>query len=140
MMTQLSPYLNFNGNCREAMTFYHSFLGGDLDLQIVEGSPFEAQLPPSMKHLIYHATLAKGPLILMASDMVGPDGFRQGNTISLTLNCASESEINDYYNRLIVDGKVSHALSEMFWGAIFATVTDRFGVIWMLNYDLKQNQ
>lgn len=32
MPNQLNPYLHFNGNARDAMTFYQSVFGGDLDV------------------------------------------------------------------------------------------------------------
>ena len=58
-MTQISAYLNFNGNCREAMTFYKNCLGGELSLQTVEGSPMEAGCPAGVKHQILHSSLTK---------------------------------------------------------------------------------
>ena len=68
------------------MTFYKDCLGGDLVLQTVEGSPIEVQCPAAIKHQILHASLTRGALLLMASDMVGPDGYIKGNTIALSLN------------------------------------------------------
>ena len=94
-MTQISAYLNFNGNCRDAMTFYKDCLGGELMLQTVEGSPIEAQCPAGLKHQILHSSLTKNALILMGSDMVGPGGLKKGNNISLSLSCSSEEETNN---------------------------------------------
>ena len=96
-MTQINAYLNFNGNCREAMTFYQQCLGGELTLQTIEGSTVEAQCPAAMKDQILHASLLKESLVLMASDMTGPDGFIKGNTIALSLNCSSEKEIKTFF-------------------------------------------
>ena len=89
-MAQINAYLNFDGNCREAMTFYKKCLGGELTVQTIEGSPIEFQCPVSMKHQVLHASLLKGNLVLMASDMIEPEGFIKGNTIALSLNCNSE--------------------------------------------------
>ena len=96
-MTQINAYLNFNRNCREAMTFYQQCLGGELTLQTIEGSPLEDQCPAAMKDQILHASLLKESLVLMASDMTGPDGFINGNTIALSLNCSSEKEIRTFF-------------------------------------------
>ncbi|MDP9230730.1 MAG: VOC family protein [Bacteroidota bacterium] len=137
-MTQINAYLNFNGNCREAMNFYKECLGGELALQTVEGSPIEAQCPAAMKHQILHASLMNDGLILMGSDMQGPEGFIKGNTIALSLNCSSEEEINTFFSKLSQDGKITHALTEQFWGATFGVLTDKFGIRWMLNYDKNQ--
>lgn len=134
-MTQINAYLNFNGNCREAMNFYKECLGGELSLQTVEGSAIEAQCPPAMKHQVLHASLVKDNLVIMGSDMVGPDGFIKGNTISLSLNCNSEKEIQTFFPRLSAGGQIIHPLRVEFWGAVFGVLTDKFGVRWMLNYD-----
>jgi PhnB protein len=134
-MTQINAYLNFNGNCREAMNFYKECLGGELALQTVEGSPIEAQCPPAMKNQVLHASLMKDGILLMGSDMVGPDGFIKGNTIALSLNCSSEKEINSFFSTLSRNGQIIHPLKMEFWGAIFGVFTDKFGVRWMLNYD-----
>jgi PhnB protein len=136
-MAQINAYLNFNGNCREAMNFYKDCLGGELNLQTVEGSPMEAQCPAGMKHQIMHSSLTKGEILLMASDMVGPEGFIKGNTMALSINCNSEDEIETYFSNLSSGGQVIHPLAKQFWGATFGFLTDRFGVRWMFNYDKR---
>ena len=136
-MSQINAYLNFNGNCREAMVFYQECLGGELTVQTIEGSPVEAQCPAAMKHHILHASLLKNGLVLMASDMTGPDGFIKGNTISLSLNCSSEREIKTFFSNLSSGGQITHPLEEQFWGATFGVLTDKYGIRWMLNYDKK---
>ena len=134
-MAQINAYLNFNGNCREAMTFYKKCLGGELTVQTVEGSPIEFQCPASMRHQVLHASLLKGNLVLMASDMIEPEGFIKGNTISLSLNCSSEREIKTFFSRLSSGGRITHPLEKQFWGATFGVLTDKYGIKWMLNYD-----
>jgi len=134
-MAQINPYLNFNGNCREAMTFYKHCLGAELAMQTVEGSPIEEQCPAAMKHQILHASLTKDCLLVMGSDMIGPDGFHMGTNMSLSLNCCSEEEINVFFSKLSDGGKIIHPLREEFWGATFGVFTDKFGIKWMLNYD-----
>ena len=139
-MTQINAYLNFNGNCREAMEFYKDCLGAELTLQTVEGSPAETQCPPAMKDQILHSTLQKDALILMGSDMSGAEGIIPGTNIALCINCSSEAEINGFYNKLSSGGQVIHALRTEFWGAIFGVFVDQFGIRWMLNYDKNQVQ
>ena len=69
-MIQINAYLTFNGNCREAMTFYQKCLGGELYLQTIGESPMAAQMPPQMKDSILHSTLTNGEAIIMATDCV----------------------------------------------------------------------
>lgn len=139
-MTQINAYLNFEGNCREVMSFYKECLDAELNMQTIEGSPIAAQCPAAMKDQILHASLTKDGLILMGSDMQEPGGnFVKGNNIALSLNCSSTEEINTFFTKLSEGGKVSHALTEQFWGATFGVLTDKFGIRWLLNYDKNQN-
>jgi len=134
-MTQINAYLNFNGNCREAMTFYKDCLGGELTIQTVEGTPMETHCPTAMLQQIMHSSLVKDGILLMASDMRAPGTeFIQGNNMSLSLNCSSEEEINDFYSRLSSGGKIFDSLKPQFWGDIAGFFTDKFGTRWMLNY------
>ncbi|MEP6674679.1 MAG: VOC family protein [Ferruginibacter sp.] len=136
-MSQINAYITFNGNCREAMDFYKECLGGELTIQTIAGSPIESECPQEMKNSILHATLMKDNLLLMASEMIGPEGLIHGNNIALSLNCSSEEEINTFFNKLSAGGKVFHELRVEFWGAIFGVFNDKFGIRWMLNYDKK---
>jgi PhnB protein len=82
------------------MTFYKTCFGGELFFQTVGGSPLSEKLPKKMKDCILHATLTKGNLVLMASDMVSEDGLISGNNVSLSLNCSSLTEIETYFAKL----------------------------------------
>lgn len=134
------PYINFNGNCREAMSFYKDCLDADLFLQTISEGPMANQCPASMQGQIMHSTLTRnGQLILMASDMIGPDGYVPGNNIGLSFNCASEAEINKLFEQLSEGGKILEPVKMQFWGAMFGAATDKFGTRWMLHFDPKIN-
>jgi PhnB protein len=133
-MTQLNPYLNFNGQCREALTFYQECLEGDLELQKVAESPMAAKMASEKGPLILHGALSKdGATLLMGSDMIG-NSLQPGNSVNLCLNCSSDREINTLFDRLSAGGHVKVPLHQSFWGATFGEVRDKFGMTWMLNY------
>ena len=134
-MTKINSYLTFNGNCREAMTFYKECIGGELSFQTIGESPMAEQMPEKVRDYILHSTLVKGDLILMGSDMVPDEGLRKGNAISLMLDCSSEEEIKGLYEALSKDGKKDHPLETSFWGATFGDITDKFGNHWLLHFD-----
>jgi PhnB protein len=133
-MTTLQAYLTFNGNCREAMTFYKDCLGGELMLQPIKDSPMANKLPDNMKDCILHSTLTKERFILMGSDMVGDDGLQKGNSVSLMLDCSTEEELKTYYNNLSTHGEPTHPIENTFWGALFGGLTDQFGHHWLLHF------
>ncbi|MBY0481953.1 MAG: VOC family protein [Chitinophagaceae bacterium] len=134
-MSTLNSYLTFNGNCREAMTFYKNCLGGKLIFQTVGKSPMAAKMPEKMKNCILHAELRNENMVLMASDMVGETGLLKGNSVSLLLNCLSEKNLKECYHKLSKGGVKTHPLEDTFWNAIFGGLTDKFGNHWLLNYN-----
>lgn len=138
MMTSIHSYLTFAGNCREAMTFYQHCLGGDLNFQTIGESPLSEKMPAQMKNYILHATLCKGMLRIMASDMVGNEGLLRGNAVSLMLNCSSEEEARTCYSRLVEGGTATHPLENSFWGALFGDLKDKYGNYWLLHFDKNQ--
>jgi PhnB protein len=133
-MSQIISYLTFNGNCREAMTFYNECLGGKLNFQTLGESPLSDKMPKKMKEYILHSTLIKDTLILMGSDMVSENGLVKGNSISLSLNCSNEDELTTCYSKLSSGGSQNHPIEKNFWGALFGDLTDKFGNHWILNY------
>ena len=133
-MTQINAYLHFNGNCREAMTFYKECLGGELKLMTAGESPMAGQLPAAQHNHIMHGTLINKGIALMASDMMSPDGVTHGNAISLTLVCSNKAEIENFFSKLSAGGKVLHALKEEFFGT-YGDLTDKYGISWMFNYE-----
>lgn len=138
-MTQINAYLTFEGNCREAMTFYHECLGGDLEIIPFEGSPMAEKMPKEMIQHVMHANIRKGELVLMASDMGGMKGnLLKGNNFALSLNCSSDEEVEEYFSKLSEGGKITMPLAEQFWGAKFGMLTDKFGMDWMLNFELNK--
>jgi len=134
-MTQLSPYINFNGECRQAMHFYQESLGGELHLQTIAGSPIEAACPPAIRDQILHSTLINKGIFMMGSDMQGPVQTVKGNNIAISVNCSSEEEINSFFKNLSAGGEIIEDLKKQFWGGLFGVLTDKFGIRWMFNYE-----
>ena len=58
-MLRATPFLLFDGNCAEAMTFYHKCLGGELTLTKLGDSPMKNKLPPEKEiHTLYLSSVA----------------------------------------------------------------------------------
>ncbi len=134
-MRHIQPNINFNGNYQEAMTFYCECVGSEFNFQTIGSSPIEANCPAEMKDKILHSTLINEELLLMGSDMAGPEGYIKGKYITLSINCTSEEEINSLLSKFSDGGKILDPLKVQFWGAMFGVVTDKFGIRWMLNFD-----
>ena len=132
-MKEFNTYLNFDGNCKEAMSFYQKCLGAELQLMPFSQAPCD--MPAEAKDRIMHARLTKGPAVIMASDTMPGMPFQQGNNFSINIACESVEEIEKYYAALGEKGKVIMPLQETFWAARFGMVTDQFGIGWMFNFE-----
>lgn len=138
-MIKINFYITFNGNCREAMTFYQDCLGGEIAFQTIGESPLADQMPKEMKECILHSTLTTESFIIIGSDITPETGLVKGNAISLMLNCTSEAAIRTAFDKLSNGGTIMHPLEYTFWGALFGDLQDKFGNIWILNFDKNTN-
>lgn len=137
--TQLAPYLNFNGNCEEAMQFYKSVLGGEL--HISHFSDFESAnmpVPPDYQHKVMHAALTNSPIILMASDAAPNAHVTFGDSVHLSLMGDDEAVLTTYFEGLSAGGVVTMPLAKQVWGDMFGMFTDKFGIHWMVNISAKR--
>jgi PhnB protein len=137
MTTQIIPYLHLNGKCREAMMFYQECLGGELTMQSIGESPMADEWPAALQNHILHASLTKGNLALLASDVNDGQKPNPGNGISLSLTCASPDEMRTFFASLSQGATVTRPIHEFFAG-MMAALTDKFGVAWMF-YAEKSN-
>ena len=132
-MKEMTPYLIFNGNCREAMNFYRRCLGGDLRIATFgEGDP---KVPPEAKDRLMHARLTKGSTVLMASDNMPGMKYTPGDNYFVSLACDRDEEVDALFASLGAGGTPQMPPLDAPWGARFAMFTDRFGVGWMLNHE-----
>lgn len=132
-MITISPYFTFNGNCREAMTFYQGCFGGILNFQSIADVPSSKEFPEKIKACILQASLISEKLVLMATDLVTDEHLIKGNSVSILLNFDKEADIKECYQKLSEGGQNSHPLELNFWGVLFGTVRDKYGNYWLLS-------
>jgi PhnB protein len=135
-MKEIVTFLAFDGNCCEAMEFYKKCLAAELFLLPFSEAP--GDFTKEAKDRIMHASLTKGAsTLLMASDTLPGTPFQQGN-FAVMIHCESLQEIERLFAALSEKGKVTMTLQDTFWGARFGTLTDRFGIHWMLQFALPK--
>ena len=134
-MKAATTYLNFDGNTKEAMTFYAKCLDGQLNIQSF-GDMEQAGPHPGSADRTIHAHLAAGPIVIMASDSPAEMRVIQGNNFWIMLECDSPAEQDKLFAALEEGGKSLMPLQNQFWGARFGMLRDKFGIGWMLNYEL----
>ena len=139
MAMNLTYYLNFNGNCEDALNFYKQALNGEIKgLQTFGQSPMPSA--EEYKNRILHAELHFGNNMIMASDTMPDRPGTEGTNFSLSLNFTDTKEEETIYHRLSDGGEITLPLQDTFWGARFGMIKDKFGISWMFNCLLPGQQ
>ncbi|WP_169054127.1 glyoxalase/bleomycin resistance/extradiol dioxygenase family protein [Nitratireductor sp. XY-223] len=130
-----TPYLFFNGQCAEAIAAYAEIFGGEIMEQMpASGMPAEFQVPEERQGWIMHSRVRIGDGDLMASDnIMGESAGMEGSSVMLSFPTADEGKT--VFDRLAEGGEIQMAWAPTFWAAGFGTLTDRFGVKWMIGCD-----
>lgn len=132
MTSELTPYLSFRDNARQAMEFYKTVFGGELQMNTFE--EYHASEDPSESTKIMHAELkAPNGIHLMAADTPNAMEYRPGTNISMSLSGENAAELSSYFQKLSTGGMVTMPLEKAPWGDTFGMCVDSYGVSWMVN-------
>src|SRR5690554_970853 len=145
-MATVSTYLNFEKETEEAFNFYKEVFGTDFQGEISrfgDVPPQEGQppVPESCKNLVMHIALPiLGGHILMGTDAPKEMGFEvtMGNSVYINLQPDTRGEADRLFKALKEGGKVEMEIGEQFWGDYFGSLTDKFGIGWMINTSAKE--
>ncbi|MDN5726187.1 MAG: VOC family protein [Propionibacteriales bacterium] len=134
MTSRLNPCLLFDGNAREAMTFYQSVLGGDLE--IGTAADFGAADPAETDDdKVMHSTLnTLDGYTLMAWDAPDRVAHRPGNNVAVFIGGTGEA-LTRHFVGLAESGTVTLPLDKQPWGDVAGSLVDQFGITWMFNID-----
>ena len=139
-MTNINPYLNFDGTAEEAMNFYRSVFDGEfMDPVMRWGEAPECEefnLTDEDKGKVMHMALPiSDGNVIMASDSIkglGP-ALEAGNNVSIAIGSKSREEADRLFAGLSEGGQVGMPMSEAFWGGYFGSFVDKFGINWLIN-------
>jgi len=128
----LSPFLLFDGNCADAMRFYRSCLGGELDLTLLRDTPMKDRAPAQLHDRVAYAHLTSGPIEISATDWQHQTRIpRPGNTVGLYLTSGTAEDLRRVFDRLAVGADpdlLDHLRDEPF--GVYGHLADRYGVHW----------
>ena len=132
MPVTLNPYLNFKDSAREALEFYHSVFGGELNVSTF--ADFQSAQDPSENDLVMHGQLdgANG-LTIMAADTPKHMEYREPAGFSVSLSGDDDATLRGYFDKLAAGGQVGEPLTQAPWGDTFGMCHDKFGVHWLVN-------
>jgi PhnB protein len=131
MPSRLNPYVTFDGNAREAMSFYKDVFGGELTINTFGEYGTD---DPALADKTMHAQLETSQgFTLMASDTAPGMEHSPGNNIAVSLSGEDASELRGYWDKLSNGGSVVMPLEKQMWGDEFGMCVDPFGISWMVN-------
>lgn len=134
------PYISFNGNCEEAVNFYQSILGGTVSFMRYKDMPPSEDMTPDEKSLekIMHASLTfEDGNVLYFSDAWEAYAVRIGNNITIHLVAENEQKVYEFVEKLSVGGEITMPAEKTFWGSVYGSLVDKFGVCWGIEFEIK---
>ncbi|GHT54496.1 VOC family protein [Bacteroidia bacterium] len=138
-MATVNIYLTFNGTCEAAFNFYKSVFGGEFfNLSKYRDMPSpDRPLSESEKEKVMHVNFPiSKETKLMGCDTL--DEFVPGNNFSIAVNPENEAEGRNIFAGLSEGGNVVMPIEKTFWNSLFGMVVDKFGVCWMVDYQLSE--
>lgn len=130
MAALLNPYLHFEATAREAMEFYQSLFGGELNLMTFGDMGMEGD---TAGHIMHGQLTAPNGFTLMASDPPPGMTLTKGETVTVSLSGDDEAELRGWFDALAEGGEVHVPLEKQMWGDLFGQTADRFGITWLVN-------
>lgn len=146
-MARISTYLNFDGRTEQAFAFYRDAFDGKYIGPLMrfgdQRCGDQPPLPETERDMVMHVELSiLGGHVLMGTDCPASRGIaiRPGNNLHINVEPDTRADTERLFAALAAGGQVTMPLQDMFWGGLFGTLTDRFGVQWMFNCDERSAQ
>lgn len=133
---KIGPYINFPGNCREAVAFYTEvFKAEEPQIMTLGEMPPDPSylMPDSVKELVANAQLNIRGNTIMFSDVPPGMPYTEGNNITLVITDTDLEEIKRLFDLLSNEGTVEMSLQETFWSKAYGALTDKFGIGWQIS-------
>lgn len=138
MIQTLNPFLNFAGNANEAMELYKKVLGATVQV-VMRWSEMPGQdVPPALADNIMYAKLQIGGAAIELSDMPPNMELAAGDNMQVILHIDDPAELDKLFTALAEGGQVQMPPDNMFWGARYGKLVDRFGINWVFHCQIEQ--
>lgn len=143
MITKFNPYLTFNGNCEYAFNFYKTVFGGEYSTLVRYNETQNEETSPPVpeekgNHIRHIALPLNNNTVLMGSDVFDSESLIQGNNLKISFSTDTKEEAKRIFTTLSQEGTVKVPLSGSFWGLLYGSLIDKFGIHWLI--DVPNNQ
>lgn len=142
-MAIINPHVNFNGNAEEAFQFYKSVFGGDFStiIRFKDLSSDDFQVSEKEAEKVMHIALSIGENTLMGNDVPEFMGRVNENESrsKISVSAKSREEADHLFQGLSAGGSIEVPMNDSPWGSYFGMFRDKFGIEWMVNFELKKD-
>ncbi len=139
-MLQATPFLLFDGNCAEAMTFYHECTGGELTITKLADTPMKEMFPPEKHERIINAHIKSGAIEISATDWMASPDFDpiQGNTFAIFIIGNTYDELKTLFDKLGRGAEKDRfqELHDLPFG-VYGQFYDKYGIQWIFKGDKR---
>ena len=128
-----TPHLNFRGEARSALEFYHSVFGGQL-VVITNEDAHSVEAPVEAQQVKFGQVVGGNGFQIMAYDVPGSQSYDQGDkSMFVSVRGNSADEITTLWGKLVEGSNVLEDLGSSFFSPAYGMLKDRFGVMWVLD-------
>ncbi len=136
MASKLNPYLNFNGNARQALEFYRGVFGGSLTLSTF--ADFGGGGTPDADRIMHGQLETEAGYTIMAADVTSEMEHHPAAGFSVSLSGDDGDALHSYFEQLAASGTTTMPLAKQAWGDEFGMCVDSFGIPWLVNISSPQ--
>src|SRR5437868_4277445 len=140
-MLHTTPFLLFDGNCAEAMTFYHKCLGGELTLTKLGDTPMKDMIPKEKWERLINAHLKSGEIEISATDWMASPQYEPhpGDTTAIFVIGQKYEELKVIFDKLSqgAEKEKFQELHNLPFGT-YGQFTDKYGIHWIFKGDKKE--
>lgn len=130
------PFVSVD-NALDAIDYYKAVLKAEMNQEITMLQNVPGHEGPEYKDKVGHSTLVIQGSTLFLNDIIESNSLIKGDNIQFVLNFDTEEELREVFEKIAKDGEVIGELQEVFWGALFGTVKDKFGITWQMYWGHK---
>ena len=136
MTSRLNPYLNFNGNARQAIEFYTSVFGGEAAFSTF--ADFGAKDSPDADRIMHGQLETDAGYTIMAADVTSDMEYHPMAGCSISLSGDDAGALRGYWEKLSASGTTTMPMQKQAWGDEFGMCVDGYGVPWLINISQPQ--
>jgi PhnB protein len=136
MTSRLNPYLNFNGNARQAIEFYASVFGGEANFNTF--ADFGAKDSPDADRIMHGQLETGAGYTIMAADVTSDMEYHPMAGCSISLSGDDAGALRGYWEKLSASGTTTMPMQKQAWGDEFGMCVDGYGVPWLINISQPQ--